>query len=293
MIPFTKMHGLGNDFVVLDAFADASLAARDDLPALARAMCHRRTGVGADGVVVLSQPPDTRGAPDADMRIINSDGSPGMACGNGLRCAARMLVEREYAHGPELRINTETGLRAVSVIHDEHTRFTAARVDMGEPVTDPHNLPVRFDTLGEPTAMLDDGVPEVRVEQWPAVFVGMGNPHLVSITSEPIETIELARVGPMLERHPAFPERMNVHFVSAQDRASARVRTWERGAGATLACGSGACAVLVACVLARIMDRDALIHMPGGALRVVWDEATNRVSQEGAAAEVFRGRWLE
>lgn len=276
---FTKMHGLGNDFVVLDAVADAWIASRDDLPEIARTTCDRRTGVGADGLIVVEK--------DAiaghRMSIYNADGSDGGMCGNGSRCIAKLLVERGYAKPDDsgaISVALGDRLLRLKVDMDRANRVASVTVDMGPPVTDVAQLPVLTDRF--------DGIPGDH----PVTFVGMGNPHLVAFMSrDDLIAVDLKRLGPVLEHHRAFPERMNIQFAHVESPSRVRVRTWERGAGATHACGSGACAVVAAGVIGGTLERRVIVDMPGGELDINWDQATGHVFMSGPAAEVFTGDW--
>ncbi len=285
LIPFLKYHGLGNDFVVIDALAQArwSDAAWERL---AVRMCDRHTGIGADGVLVVTR---ASGA-DAAMRIVNSDGSDGGMCGNGVRCVARLLFER-HGRGPGLRV--AVGERVLQVVCNvEDGRFRSATVDMG--------VPEQCASIG-PEAMeaglvsdCDAAAPGWRaaagVEPW-FVRVAIPNPHAVFFCAD-AAAVPLREVGPLIERHRAFPNRTNVQFVQVVDPARAIVRTWERGAGPTLACGTGACAAAVAGAVTGRVSREASVVLPGGTLHVRLCNATNRVFMTGAACHVFDGECL-
>jgi diaminopimelate epimerase len=288
VIPFTKMHGLGNDFVVLDAFRDPLLARRDDLTRLAIAMGDRRTGIGADGLILLAL--DSADS-DCDMRIWNADGSDGVICGNGLRCAARLLVERGHLPGPAMRIRTGAGVR-VATVWAPGGRFEAAEIAMGTPTLALDRLPVRAESIDLVDRVGKAGTPVCRVLGRVGVFVGVGNPHFV-VPEADLDGVDLGREGPALERHDAFPERMNIQFVRVDARDRLTVRTWERGAGATAACGTGACAALVAMAALGRADSRATVALPGGELRIRWDDPAGEVHQAGPAAYTFAGRWPE
>lgn len=305
MIPFTKMHGLGNDYVYLDAVIEPALAERDDLPDLARAISDRRFGIGSDGVIVVSRPSgeaEARGA-QVRMRMFNADGSEGRMCGNGIRCVAKLAVERGHDEPDEtggVAIETASGLLRVTIRRDQEGRVDSVTVNMGAPILEPARIPVDLSKL-EPQPSEANVSPvqyEAAPRQWlveglPAVFVSMGNPHMVSFVDESVDEIDLSRLGPACERHPAFPDRINMHVVNTNSRDRATMRTWERGSGLTLACGTGACAVLVAGALTGVLDRDATLRLPGGDLRIRWDEASEHVFMTGPAREVFRGQWIE
>ncbi|HBS28715.1 MAG TPA: diaminopimelate epimerase [Phycisphaerales bacterium] len=285
---FVKMHGIGNDYVVLDAIAEPALTTRAGDPALARALCDRRLGVGADGVIVLST---DRGA-DARMTIINADGSDGGMCGNGARCAAKFLVDRGHAVPDAegcLMIRLGARVLRVAVELGAHGLVVGATVDMGAPIVDPARVPVDVGRLPPPARAGE--ARQFTVDDRRAVFVSMGNPHAVLFIDERVESVDIAREGARLERHGAFPDRMNVHFVNADSRAEVRMRSWERGVGETMGCGTGACAALVAGALCGRLGREVRVCMPGGALEVAWDRSSGHVLLSGPATEVFQGEW--
>jgi len=346
------MHGLGNDYVYLDAVAEPALADRGDLPDLARAVSDRRFGVGSDGLIVVSRPSDDASALGAQvrMRMFNADGSEGEMCGNGIRCVAKLVVDRGHAQPDDnnaLLIETGRGVLRVVVHREGHEDPSPERkrrvseessiarkeeqvaeiplprplsqgergevafvtVDMGAPILEPSRIPVdlsklepagRHDRSAETpglgtTPLVHDQTHSLQawlVEGLPALFVSMGNPHMVSFVETPVQEFDLARLGPACERHPAFPNRINVHIVNAKRRDLAVMRTWERGSGLTLACGTGACATLVSGVLLGQLDREATLRLPGGELRIRWDEHTDHVFMTGPAVEVFQGRWF-
>ncbi|MCO5295497.1 MAG: diaminopimelate epimerase [Fimbriimonadaceae bacterium] len=274
MIPFTKMHGIGNDFVVVDAVASNPLEGRD-AAVLARAINDRRFGVGGDGLIVVDRPSDV-----FRMRMFNPDGSESEMCGNGVRCVARLLKERGHADSPQIALDTGAGRLTLDLLEDRRVR-----VDMG---------PARL-TRG---AIGMTGAPDERFVDQPIAVgnttlsgtaVGMGNPHLVLFVDD-AGAVPLARLGAELEHHEAFPNRVNVHFVQVLDRSTLLQRTWERGAGATLACGTGACACAVAGFLTGRSDRRATLRLPGGELEIEY-ALDGRVLMTGPAETVFEGHW--
>lgn len=289
---FIKMHGIGNDFVFLDALAEPVIAARSDLPELARTLADRRTGVGADGVIVLAAPPDGVDA-ELSMMIFNADGSDGGICGNGARCAAKFAVDRGYVMpgaGGGLRIASGNRVLSVSVRTDQDGKVRAATIDMGEPNFDLEAIGVderaveRIEAAG--AAALEFGVGS-RI----ASLVSMGNPHMVAFIDEPVEVVDLAREGAMFEQHPAFRDRINYHIVNVISPSAVVVRTWERGAGITQGCGSGACAVAASAIRTGRSERALTVHMVGGDLELYWDERSGRLFMTGPAVEVFQGEW--
>lgn len=272
---FRKYQGLGNDFILIDARKAESAPIHPDQ---ARLLCDRRFGVGADGLI-LALPP--QGLGDVRMQIINSDGSEAEMCGNGVRCFARFLADLDGATpSGSWRVETPAGIIVPQLLADQRVS-----VDMGEPFLSPSAIPTSIDA-GEslPEAWL-----EVAGEQLLVAAVGMGNPHAV-VQVDDLDLIAFTELGSELEIHPAFPARTNVHFVQVISPNQLRMKVWERGAGATLACGTGACAVLVACHLRGACDREADIELPGGILHIRWDEE-NHLQMVGPAEFVFSGYW--
>lgn len=279
-IPFVKMQGCGNDYLLLDAIARPDLASDTAWRARVPAMCDRRRGVGADGVIVVSS---SEGI-DAHAEVINSDGSPGGMCGNGLRMVAKLLIES--GHTPSHTVTLAMGGRRILIEAqaDADGIVRHARADMGAPETRIERLPVDTSKLAR-----EGGV--WLLDRAPVVFVSMGNPHAVLLATQPPDTAEVARLGPRYERDPAFPERMNIHWVRIVEPGVVEAVTWERGAGATLACGTGACAICVAGVLRGLTEPAISVHMPGGVLGVEWDRAADRVWLAGPVERAFEGIW--
>ena len=279
MLQFSKYQGLGNDFLMLDGRDAASTAFCFELtPGRIQRLCDRRFGVGGDGVI-LALPPRERG--ELRMRIFNADGTEPEMCGNGIRCLAKFLADSDGDQpGREWQIETLAGriiprLEAGGVI----------RVDMGPPFMEPASVPTTLE-------MGDSGIPQGELVADGEVFVvgaaGMGNPHVVIPVADG-QAIDLERFGAALEVHPAFPAKTNVHFVQALTPRHLVMRVWERGAGPTLACGTGACATLVVCHSLGIAERQARLDLPGGPLDIAWDAATGHVFMTGPAEAVFDG----
>ena len=275
---FTKMQGIGNDFVLVNCFEE-DIA---DPSRLAIQMCRAHFGVGADGLVLL-EPAD--GA-DAGMRIFNSDGSESEMCGNVARCIGRYMFERGLTDKKELSLLTKGGIRQMWLTTDEDT-VVNVRVDMGSPELSPRLIPV--DLPGE---MVLRHRLQMMGQTLFLTCVNMGNPHAVIFVRDP-EVIDLPVLGPMIEHHPLFPRRVNVEFVRAINREVLQMRVWERGAGETLACGTGACAALVAGVLTGMCDRSVQMKLPGGNLQLQWNASDNHVYMSGPAEFVFDGEWKE
>jgi len=275
---FTKMHGIGNDYVYVDCTSGLHL---DDPPAIARAVSDRHTGIGSDGLILIR--PAT-GA-DATMEMYNADGSRAEMCGNGIRCVAKYIVDRGIAAGPELLIATDGGVKTLHC-RSENGRVTAVRVDMGKPAFAPGEIPIRID--GE--RIVDHPI-EIGGVTYRITCVSMGNPHAVVFVDD-LDAIDLASVGPLFERAACFPERVNTHFVRVDNRGHVTMKTWERGSGATRACGTGACAVGVASALTGRTDRRIVASLPGGDLEIDWTP-DDHVHMTGPAVEVFSGDWPE
>ena len=275
---FTKMQGIGNDYVYVNCFEETV----HNPGMLSRRMSRRHYGVGADGLVLI-EPSDVA---DFGMRIFNSDGSEAEMCGNASRCVGKYVYERGMTDKTSITLMTGSGLKTLN-LNVRDGRVRSVRVDMGTPELSPRMIPV--DLPGE--VVLGH-----RLELGSLVYslhcVSMGNPHCVLFVNNP-DSADVERIGPLLENYPIFPNRTNVEFVQVEDRQHIRLRVWERGAGETLACGTGACAALVASVLTGRADRNATVELTGGELEVSWSAEDNHVYQEGPAEFVFDGDWAE
>jgi len=276
VLRFTKMHGIGNDYVYVNLFEeDAS-----DPASLAVAISDRHFGVGADGLILIGPSEEA----DVRMTVFNADGSEAEMCGNGARCVAKYARDRGLARGDIVRVETRAGVKTINVFQRDG-RVVAAKVDMGEPGLLRREIPMTGAAerrcIGE--SLTVDG------EEIEIACVSMGNPHCVIFVPD-VEAVELERVGPAIENHEAFPRRTNVHFVQVLSSQEARMRTWERGSGVTLACGTGASAVCVAGALTGRTGRRLLVHLPGGDLDLEYADY-GRVFMTGPAVEVFTGEW--
>ena len=269
---FTKMHGAGNDFVVLDGLRDALPA----LEPLAARVCDRHFGVGADQLLVV-RPSSTA---DYRMEIWNADGSQVEMCANGIRCFYKYLRDRGHTDRDEIGVETLSG-----VVRPRWAGDGRVTVDMGRPVLEPAKIPTTLGGGEGPVldAPLEAGGVPLRVSS-----VSMGNPHAVVFVDDP-DAAPVERVGPELESHPAFPNRVNVEFVAPVGRARIRQRTWERGTGETLACGSGACAAAVVAMLKDLVERRVTVELRGGELEIEWPGGDGHVRMTGPAAEVYTG----
>jgi len=280
-LSFTKMHGCGNDYIYV--IADRVRPANPG--ELSRRLSDRRFGIGGDGLILLAP---SKGA-DVRMEMYNADGSRGEMCGNGIRCVARLHYERAAHPRNPMVIETDCGFKSVALKIDGG-RVSEATVDMGEPILEGREIPAAAD------GRVIDHPLEVGGRIWRVTAVSMGNPHCVVFVDDEavfaLEDSEFARVGRQFEHHPFFPRRVNTEFILALGRERMRMRVWERGSGETLACGTGACAALVAAVLTGRAERLATLELRGGKLGIEWRERgenANHVMMTGEAVEVFSG----
>jgi diaminopimelate epimerase len=279
---FTKMHGIGNDYVYVNCFLEKLPA---DPAILSRAVSDRHFGIGSDGLILIC-PSEVA---DARMRMFNADGSESEMCGNGLRCVAKYVHDHNIAKKPTLAIETGRGVLTVD-LEVANGKAERVRVNMGEPILEAAKIPTTLP--GDPVV---NATLAVGGRAFEATCVSMGNPHATMYVGDEFFAKagrdQVAEFGPLVENAPAFPRRVNAHFVKVISPAEVTMRTWERGSGITLACGTGACAVCVAGVLSGRTGRKLLAHLPGGDLELEWSEADNRVYMTGPATEVFSGEW--
>ena len=271
---FTKMHGLGNDYVCINCFRERV----EDPPGFARALCDRHYGIGADGLILICPSKVS----DFKMEIYNSDGSVAGMCGNGIRCLGKYVYDYGLTGKETLSIETKSGIRNMH-LQIQDGKACGAMVDMGVPRLNAHSIPI----LSEKDLVINDPI-EVQEKSYRMTGISMGNPHAV-IFSEEIDGIPLEETGRELEFHPRFPERANIEFCHVTARDRMEIRVWERGVGETLACGTGACAAVVASVLNDLTDEEVIVKLLGGELSVRWDRKVNHVFLEGPAVKVFDG----
>lgn len=271
---FTKMHGLGNDYVCINCFRERV----EDPSGFARTLCDRHYGIGADGLILICPSKVS----DFKMEIYNSDGSVAGMCGNGIRCLGKYVYDYRLTGKETLSIETKSGIRNMH-LHIQDGKACGAMVDMGVPRLNAHSIPI----LSEKDLVINDPI-EVQKKNYRMTGISMGNPHAV-IFSEEINGIPLEETGRKLEFHPRFPERANIEFCHVTARDRMEVRVWERGVGETLACGTGACAAVVASVLNDLTDEEVIVKLLGGELSVRWDRKVNHVFLEGPAVKVFDG----
>lgn len=288
---FTKMQGAGNDYVYINAFVEKLPS---DLPELARRISDRNFGVGGDGMILVC--PSERG--DARMRMFNNDGSESEMCGNGVRCVAKYVYDHGIARKPELKIETGRGVLTLQVFPNAADRVERVRVNMGQPILGAAEIPTTLPGPRVVDAPLTIAGWDKSPPDWFAscgvdprlTCVSMGNPH-VTIYCQDVAKIPLTTIGPIIENAPIFPRRINVHFVQVHSPGEATMRTWERGSGITLACGTGASAVAVSGILTGRTARTLLAHLPGGDLELEWASDDAPVFMTGPATEVFEGTW--
>lgn len=272
----TKMQGLGNDYIYINCLEETVR----DPEALSRRISDRHFGVGSDGLVLIMP----CGEADFRMRMFNADGSEAEMCGNASRCVGKYIYERGLSRKTEIRLMTGAGIRLLQ-LDTENGKVRSVRVDMGEPILEASEIPV----LAPESPVI--GLPlEAGGREYRATCVSMGNPHAV-IFVEDADAFDVHGTGALLEKHPLFPAKTNVEFVTVKDRTRLRMRVWERGSGETMACGTGACASLTAAVLNGLSERKATLALNGGPLTVEWDPETNHVWQEGPAEFVFDGEY--
>ena len=272
-LPFVKMHGIGNDYVYVDCFSHHV----PDPAALAQRVSPRRTAIGSDGLILIC-PSDVA---DARMEMYNADGSRGAMCGNGIRCVGKYVAEHGLSANNPLRVETDCGIKILELTR-RGSEVVSVAVDMGEPILDGPRIPVAAE------GRVIDAPLEVGGREYAITCVSMGNPHAVVFTDD-VEQLDLERLGPQFEHHPFFPHRVNTEFIRVESPTRLRMRVWERGSGETAACGTGACAALVAAVLTNRAERHAVLRLNGGDLDIEWRERDGHVIMTGPAEEAFRG----
>ena len=273
-LKFTKMHGAGNDYIYMNGFVQEI----DNPSALAIRLSNRNFGIGSDGLVLILPSENS----DFRMQMFNSDGSEAEMCGNASRCVGKYVYDNGLTTKKEIALETKAGVKYITLLEGDE-RARKVTVDMGEPILDPVQIPVKVDKEPVLNFPLDiDG------KIWEISCVSMGNPHAVVFTTG-IKELDLPVIGPKFEKHPIFPRKTNTEFIEVVDRKTLNMRVWERGAGETLACGTGACAAAVAAILNGYCDRKITIHLIGGDLEIEWDEQNNHVYMTGEAVTVFEG----
>ena len=280
-IEFTKMQGCGNDYVYIDG--STQKIPQEEKPDFVRKMSDRHFGIGGDGVIFINPSQEA----DFEMEMYNADGSHAQMCGNGIRCVAKFVYDRHLTDQTEITVVSAGSVKRLKLyVADGHVE--RVRVNMGRPILKAAEIPV----LSDEEQVLDWPV-FVADRQWRMSCVSMGNPHAV-VLAEDVASLPLTEIGPKFENHPMFPERVNTEFIRVIDRSTLELRVWERGSGETLACGTGCCAAVAACVLNGLTERSVAVRVLGGELQIEWDENTGEIFMTGPAETVFEGQveWL-
>ncbi len=278
MIKFTKMHGLGNDYVYIDAI-DQKI---ENESSLAKFVSNRHFGIGSDGLILICKSEIA----DFKMRMFNSDGSEAEMCGNGIRCVGKFVYDKGLTNKTTVKIETLAGIKTL-ILNTKDGKVETARVDMGEPILEAEKIPVISTEKTVKNLEL-----EAENKKFKFTCVSMGNPHAITIV-ENTKEFDVEKYGKVLEIDNAFPKKANIEFAQIVDRQNISMRVWERGAGETLACGTGACATAVACNLNGLTDRKVNIELLGGTLNIEWNETDNHVYMTGPAVTVFDGELYE
>ena len=271
---FTKMQGLGNDYIYVNCFSEEV----ENPSEMAKVVSDRHFGIGSDGLVLI-MPSDSC---DFRMRMFNSDGSEAEMCGNAIRCVGKYVYDNELTQKSVIKVETLAGIKTLEMTVKDN-KVELVKVDMGEPILEPSRIPVNSDKdlfVAQPVVI--EGI------EFKVTCVSMGNPHAVSYVDD-VEKFPLEVIGPKMENNSLYPKRINSEFVQVIDRKTLKMRVWERGAGETLACGTGACAVLVSSVLNDISERKVVVKLLGGDLIIEWNEKDNHVYMTGPATKVFDG----
>lgn len=271
---FTKMHGLGNDYVYVNCFEEKI----DNPPAVARFVSDRHFGIGSDGLIMIN-PSKTA---DFEMEMYNADGSRGEMCGNGIRCVAKYVYDYGLTDKTQISVETLGGIKYLDLTVEDG-KVSLVKVDMGKPKLEADLIPI----ISEREQVIDEPI-EVDGKEYHMTGVSMGNPHAVIYVND-VKGLDLEKIGPKFENHERFPKRINTEFVHCIDRQTVEMRVWERGSGETLACGTGACAVAVSSILNNLTDTQVTVKLLGGDLQIEWDREKDRVFMTGPATVVFDG----
>lgn len=274
---FTKMQGIGNDYVYVNCLQETI----ENPSELAKKISDRHYGVGSDGLIMIN-PSDKA---DFEMEMYNADGSRGEMCGNGIRCVAKYVYDYGLTDKTSISVETLAGIKYLDLTVEDG-KVVLVKVDMGKPMLRPEEVPV----VSEKEEVIDEPI-TVDGQEYRMTCVSMGNPHAVVFIDQDVKELPLETVGVKFENHERFPKRVNTEFVNVLDRHTAQMRVWERGSGETLACGTGACAVAVACALNGLTEDEVTVKLLGGDLQIKWDREKNTVYMTGPAEVVFDGEW--
>lgn len=278
MLKFTKMHGCGNDYIYIDGARERIPA--EQKPEIVRRLSDRHFGIGGDGVIFIN-PSDQA---DFEMEMYNMDGTRAEMCGNGIRCVAKYVYDKGLTDQTKISVISAGKIKYLD-LQVENGRVSTVKVNMGEPILKACEIPVLAEN--EQGEVIADPI-EVEGKTYQMTCVSMGNPHAVVFVDD-VQNFPLEQIGPKFENHPRFPKRVNAEFVKVLDQENVEMRVWERGTGETLACGTGACATVVACILNGLTKDTVTVKLLGGTLQVQWDKAENRVYMTGPATTVFEG----
>lgn len=276
MLKFTKMHGLGNDYVYMDAI-NQNIENRAEL---AKFVSDRHFGIGSDGLILIC-PSEVA---DFKMQMFNSDGSEAEMCGNGIRCVGKFVYDKGLTNKTTISIETLAGIKVLEM-QEEQGKIKLVKVDMGEPILEPEKIPVKSNEYPVKNLVL-----KAVDKEFKFTCVSMGNPHAITFIKEDVNNFDICKYGKILEINEAFPNKANIEFVNIIDDKNLKMRVWERGAGETLACGTGACAVAVSAMLNNYTQRKVTVKLLGGDLEIEWNKEDNHVYMKGPATTVFEGQ---
>ena len=271
---FTKMHGIGNDYVYVNCFKETV----EHPSEMAIKVSDRHFGIGSDGLILI-KPSEVA---DGKMEMYNADGSQGAMCGNGIRCVAKYMYDYGITDKTSISVETKSGIKYLDLTI-KYGKVDTVKVNMGTPILKAVDIPVR----SEKEQVIDEPV-MVDGKEWKITCVSMGNPHAITYIDD-VKNLEIEKIGPKFENHEIFPDRVNTEFVRVIDRNTVEMRVWERGSGETLACGTGACAVAVSSILNGLTEEEVTVKLLGGDLKIFWDRTENKVYMTGSATTVFDG----
>ncbi|CDA16844.1 diaminopimelate epimerase [Clostridium sp. CAG:571] len=275
MIKFTKMHGLGNDYVYIDCTEEQKIK---NISSLAQFISNRHFGVGSDGLILICK----SDIADFKMRMFNYDGTEAEMCGNGIRCVGKFVYDKGLTKKDNITVETLAGIKKLK-FNIKEGNVETVEVDMGEPILEPYKVPVISEE-----AIVKNLKIKARENEFKFTCVSMGNPHAITIVDN-TKDFNIEKYGPVLEKDEHFPRRANIEFIELVDKNNIKMRVWERGAGETLACGTGACASVVACALNGYIENEANVELLGGTLKIRWDKENNHIYMTGPATTVFEG----
>lgn len=275
MIKFTKMHGLGNDYVYIDCTDEQKIK---NISSLAQFISNRHFGVGSDGLILICK----SDIADFKMRMFNYDGTEAEMCGNGIRCVGKFVYDKGLTKKDNITVETLAGIKKLK-FNIKEGNVETVEVDMGEPILEPDKVPVISEE-----AIVKNLKIKARENEFKFTCVSMGNPHAITIVDN-TKDFNIEKYGPVLEKDEHFPRRANIEFIELVDKNNIKMRVWERGAGETLACGTGACASVVACALNGYIENEANVELLGGTLKIRWDKENNHIYMTGPATTVFEG----